>query len=146
MYRFPVHAGRRVMLRLPSAPSPRVFGRWCAYALVLVLPGSLLVLPVLWIVGQSSPAGGGKRKIARTGHAHGEERKGKSTMNDREPPSNALPKGKPHGFRDRLRLWWRSRDAHVQYLSAATDLADLERRQRVLERACGGPVFVTFNH
>jgi hypothetical protein len=28
----------------------------------------------------------------------------------------------------------------------AADLADLERRMRVLERADRGPIFVTFNH
>ena len=33
-----------------------------------------------------------------------------------------------------------------RYLAAATDLADLERRMRVLERANRGPFFVTFNH
>ena len=33
-----------------------------------------------------------------------------------------------------------------QYLSEATDLPDLERRMRVLERTRGGPAFVTFNH
>lgn len=33
-----------------------------------------------------------------------------------------------------------------QYLADATDLPDLERRMRVLERANGGPAFVTFNH
>ena len=46
----------------------------------------------------------------------------------------------------RLRHWWRPRTTEEEYLAAATDLADLERRMRVLERASGGPVFVTFNH
>jgi hypothetical protein len=32
------------------------------------------------------------------------------------------------------------------YLSAAADLADLERRVRVLERGSDRPVYVTFNH
>jgi Protein of unknown function (DUF3563) len=45
-----------------------------------------------------------------------------------------------------LRRWWRLDDPAEQYLAAATDLADLERRIRVLERASDGPVFVTFNH
>ena len=46
----------------------------------------------------------------------------------------------------RLRRWWRSRDADDRYLAGAADLADLERRMRVVERASGGPAFVTFNH
>ena len=33
-----------------------------------------------------------------------------------------------------------------RYLREATDLPDLERRMRVLERAQGGPAIVTFNH
>src|SRR5262245_54471854 len=33
-----------------------------------------------------------------------------------------------------------------QYLAEASDLSDLERRMRVLERTGGGPVFMTFNH
>jgi hypothetical protein len=45
-----------------------------------------------------------------------------------------------------LRRWWQVQDTEEQYLASATDLADLERRIRVLERASGGPVFVTFNH
>jgi hypothetical protein len=36
--------------------------------------------------------------------------------------------------------------AEEQYLASATDLADLERRARVLERTSGGPAFATFNH
>ena len=45
-----------------------------------------------------------------------------------------------------FRRWWRPRDIDERYLAAATDLADLERRIRVLERDLGRPVFVTFNH
>jgi hypothetical protein len=47
---------------------------------------------------------------------------------------------------ERLRRWLQSQDAAERYLAEATDHADLERRQRVLERASGGPAFVTFNH
>ena len=47
---------------------------------------------------------------------------------------------------ERFRRWWWSRDAVDEYLAAATDHADIERRLRVLERASGGPAFVTFNH
>jgi len=46
----------------------------------------------------------------------------------------------------RARHWWRRRSADEEYLGAATDHADLDRRARVLERSCGGPAFVTFNH
>jgi hypothetical protein len=38
------------------------------------------------------------------------------------------------------------RDTDERYLAEAVDLADLERRMRVLERASAGPSFVTFNH
>ncbi len=34
----------------------------------------------------------------------------------------------------RLFQWWRPRSAEEEYLAAATDHADLERRARVLER------------
>ena len=46
----------------------------------------------------------------------------------------------------RLRGWWEMRDADERYLAEAHDLPDLERRMRELDRARGGPVFVTFNH
>ena len=52
---------------------------------------------------------------------------------------------RPHSFGQRIRRWWHADDKE-EYLAAATDLADLERRLRILERASGGPVFVTFNH
>ena len=38
-------------------------------------------------------------------------------------------------FLERLWRWWRPLDRDEQYLAAATDPADLERRLRVLERA-----------
>jgi hypothetical protein len=41
--------------------------------------------------------------------------------------------------------WWRD-DSEERYLSRATDHADLERRQRALERGRGRPSFdMTFN-
>jgi hypothetical protein len=49
-------------------------------------------------------------------------------------------------FLERLRRWWRPLDRDEEYLAAATDPADLERRLRILERGSGGPQFVTFNH
>jgi hypothetical protein len=32
------------------AASPRELGKWCAYALIMLAPGSFVVLPVLWLV------------------------------------------------------------------------------------------------
>ena len=52
----------------------------------------------------------------------------------------------PNTFAERLRRWLRPLDRDEQYLAAATDPADLERRLRVIERGAGGPQFVTFNH
>ena len=51
-----------------------------------------------------------------------------------------------HVFLEKLRRWWRPLDRDEQFLAAATDPADLERRLRVLERRSIGPPFVTFNH
>jgi Protein of unknown function (DUF3563) len=49
-------------------------------------------------------------------------------------------------FLKRLWRWSRPLDRDEQYLAAATDAADLERRLRVLERESGGPQFLTSNH
>ena len=49
-------------------------------------------------------------------------------------------------FLVRLRRWLLPLDREELYLAAATDAADLERRQRVLERGDSPPRFVTFNH
>lgn len=67
-------------------------------------------------------------------------------MNDREASSGVPPDHGPDGFIERLRRWWKSGDMDERYLAAASDLADLERRQRVLERASRGPAIETFNH
>ena len=56
------------------------------------------------------------------------------------------PKQNQTGAVQRLRRWLRFEDPARQYLADATDLADLERRMRALERASGGPAIVTFNH
>ena len=56
--------------------------------------------------------------------------------------SDTKPRGIIFG---RLQRWWRQ-DTEEQYLAAAADHAELERRIRALERASGGPMFVTFNH
>jgi hypothetical protein len=42
--------------------------------------------------------------------------------------------------------WLRAADPHAVYLAAAADLADLERRLRLVERGGPAPLFVTFNH
>jgi hypothetical protein len=67
-------------------------------------------------------------------------------MDDRESLCSTSPKAEPNRAAQRLRRWWRFEDPAEQYLADATDLADLERRMRALERASGGPGIVTFNH
>jgi Protein of unknown function (DUF3563) len=57
-------------------------------------------------------------------------------MEDRESSS----------FVERLRRWLRPLDRDQEYLAAATDPADVERRIRAIERGASGPPFVTFNH
>ena len=57
------------------------------------------------------------------------------------PGSGAKP-----GIAQRILRWLAPGDGSEQYLATATDLADLERRQRELERASRGPAVVTFNH
>ncbi|HKA42207.1 MAG TPA: DUF3563 family protein [Burkholderiales bacterium] len=86
-------------LAIPSNWQP---AKWCTYALLLLVPGTLIVLPLMWLVGPH------------------------------------LDKG--------TRSRWQPKVAAEQYLDDATDLPDLERRMRVLERVSGGPPFVTFNH
>jgi len=46
----------------------------------------------------------------------------------------------------RLWAWLQAPDPREHYLTAASDLADLERRLRLTERANAHAVFVTFNH
>ena len=67
-------------------------------------------------------------------------------MSERERPGGAAPVAEVNRFIQRSWRWWRSESADDQYLARATDLADLERRMRVLEHASGGPLFQTFNH
>ena len=67
-------------------------------------------------------------------------------MNDREILGNATRESQPGGIFAQLRGWWTGKNADEEYLAAATDLADLERRMRLLDRGNGGPVFETFNH
>ena len=113
---FAAGAGRELntMLRALTTLTAWELMRWCAYALILLAPGSLVVLPVLWAV-----------------RAY---RKGMTMNNHAET------------IVERLRHWWRSRETVDEYLAAATDHADIERRLRELERSSGGPAFVTFNH
>jgi hypothetical protein len=68
---------------------------------------------------------------------------------DRAEAVRALAVAAGRALRARWRKlvdWWQASRSEEQYLGAATDLADLERRIRVLERSRGGPAFVTFNH
>jgi Protein of unknown function (DUF3563) len=66
-------------------------------------------------------------------------------MNERESRYSASSESAPRSAVERFRRWWRAQDPAEQFLAAATDLADLERRIRALERASGGPGIVTFN-
>jgi len=47
------------MRRFPALPSKAQLGRWCACALLLLLPGSFLALPVVWLVRRRRLAAGG---------------------------------------------------------------------------------------
>ena len=67
-------------------------------------------------------------------------------MNEPESFYPATPEAQMNGIVNRLRRWWRLGTVEERYLETATDLVELERRMRVLERASGGPVFATFNH
>jgi uncharacterized protein DUF3563 len=67
-------------------------------------------------------------------------------MNERERSCGAAPGAEVDRIIQRFRRWWRHENADEQYLAGATDLADAERRMRVLERASRGPMFRTFNH
>jgi hypothetical protein len=59
--------------------------------------------------------------------------------------SGRMEDHEPNRF-ERLWRWLRPVDRDEQYLAAATDHADLERRMRAIERRTAGPPFVTFNH
>lgn len=65
-------------------------------------------------------------------------------MNERDPSGSGNPAPREGGILLRLRHWLRSRDAGERYLAEATDLAELERRMRALERANRGPAIVAF--
>lgn len=118
-----VHRLSRMLFRF-TAPSAWGPGKWGAFALALVIPGSFFVLPVLWLVGELKGA----------------------AMNNRESSCGAAPRARPESIVQRLRRWWRSQDPSERYLAEACSHAELERRMRVLERGSGGPAFVTFNH
>ena len=34
----------------PVASLPRPYGKWCAFILILLTPGSFVVLPVVWLI------------------------------------------------------------------------------------------------
>jgi hypothetical protein len=111
----------RMLFRFPAAPSVR---GWGALALALLVPGSFVVLPLLWLAGELK----------------------ESVMMKRASSPIAAPAAKPESVIGRLRRWCQSPDASERYLAEATSLAELERRLRVLERGSGGLAFVTFNH
>ena len=67
-------------------------------------------------------------------------------MNDRDLFANAHREPASVGIVAQLRGWWVGKDPDQEYLAASTDLADLERRMRLIDRGNGGPVFETFNH
>ena len=67
-------------------------------------------------------------------------------MNDREWFAAAPRESAPVGIVAQLRGWWSGKDPDQEYLAESTDLADLERRMRLIDRGNGGPVFETFNH
>jgi hypothetical protein len=55
------------MFRRLIASSPRELRIWCAYALILLAPGSFVVLPVLWFIKAFGSPGltSGKRAFMR---------------------------------------------------------------------------------
>jgi hypothetical protein len=67
-------------------------------------------------------------------------------MKHRESLANTARASESGGIVAQLRTWWTGKGADDEYLAGATDLADLERRMRSLDRGNGGPVFETFNH
>lgn len=94
--------------------------------MVLLIPGSFVVLPVLWLVAVL-------KRVSNT--------------NNRESFCSAAPGARPDSVVIRRpHRWWQSPDAAERFLADATSLAELERRMRVLERGSGEPAFVTFNH
>jgi hypothetical protein len=63
------------MFRRPIAPSPRELWKWCAYALILLAPGSFVVLPLLWLArqfGNRASLGGLGRPLPQVIDAVGE--------------------------------------------------------------------------
>jgi hypothetical protein len=69
-----------------------------------------------------------------------------NSMNDRQQTASATNRTEAGGVIQQLRRAWRAQSMEERYLSGATDLADLERRMRALERGSNVSVFVTFNH
>ena len=135
------------MFRQLTAGPALAASKWGAYTLVLLLPGSFLVLPLLWLakhlcVRSRSP------RFAQFRRAHQLIEKAESTMNAIKTLHSAgtLRQRVHRTLLQRFSRLWRRQDAHQGYLAAATDHADLERRIRTIERASLGPAFVTFNH
>lgn len=69
-----------------------------------------------------------------------------NSVSEHQSTVNGVIRTDANGVLQQFARWWRSQSIEERYLAGATDLADLERRMRVLERGSNGPVFVTFNH
>ena len=67
-------------------------------------------------------------------------------MNELQSHARATPQAEGGTALRRLWKWWRPGGTDERYLADATDVADLERRMRILERTSDGPIFQTFNH
>lgn len=67
-------------------------------------------------------------------------------MNDRKTTCSASTAAQSGGLGKWLRSWWMPPDEGEKLLAGASDLADLERRMRALERTSRGPAIVTFDH
>jgi hypothetical protein len=67
-------------------------------------------------------------------------------MKHHDLPSNASTELNMQRIIEHVCSWLQTQDPDEQYLADASDLADLERRVRLLECASRGPMFVTFNH
>lgn len=66
-------------------------------------------------------------------------------MNEREGSLGTAPETAGNRIMQRLVRWLRIRGTNDEYLADASDLAELERRMRILERTSVGPMFRPFD-
>ena len=52
LWRLCSHRIQNALLLRPLTATPRELAKWCAYTLVLLAPGSFIVLPLLWLYRQ----------------------------------------------------------------------------------------------